>query len=371
MHRPSSRWLSVLLPPSGFSSALRRCHQCQSSLLLPSSSPVMFSRSYLRAHSSVRTSRLVPTPRSRNDVPLDIVPAPPSAAQTARRNAAAIQATRAKRNHQQMAYNAYNTQLAQNIKQLDTWTAQLSLLATELSSTAYNRQSAGLYVPANRKYTQLTPQTLHAATAQLVKFRRTRHKVTEPSADPRLMRALAQFVRVLEMAAPAMYEGKAAGGRWRLLHHPYLYLRAVVEQWRKEGEESARAQRRRAEERREEEAIRREGGLTADDIRRRIEEVRRKRKEQPTAAKSEEDEDRRENRLLDALRGLPPVGKAKKSASASDEDSLKSQVQEMLEQEKERKRRESQPQVQEEEEPVEPVRERRKRKVPTFFGPPR
>ena len=347
------------------------CHRTTFHSITPSV-PVLLSRSYVSSSSSVRTSRLVSTARSRGDAPLDVVPAPPSAAQTARRNAAVEQAKRDKRNHQQLPYNAYNAQLAHNIKELESWTAILTLLATQLNTTEYNKQTAGRFLNNNKKYTQLTHQTLHAATTQLIKHRRTRHAVTALP-QPRLMHTLAHFIRVLEMAAPQMYEGKAAGGRWRLLYHPYRYLRAVVEQWRKQAEATQKQQRRRDDDRKEEEAIRREGGLTPDDIRRRIDEVRKKRKERQAAEAAGTDgaERRTGDSLLDAMRGLPTAEEERELAAMSDDEKLRMQVKVMLQHERNRAREASQQPSTDEQEAKPSVREKRRAKVPVFFTTPR
>ena len=366
MLRTTGRLLAALTTPMSCTAILHCTLHSHGSLYSASS---LLSRSYLSSASSVRTSQLVSTPRTRRDVPLDVVPAPPSAAQSARRNAASEQAKRDKRQLQQLPYNAYNTQLSHNIKQLTTWTALLTALTTELSSTQYNKQTADRYLHPNKKYTQLTHQTLHAITTQLIKFRRTRHAVIA-QADPRLMRTLAQFIRVLEMAAPAMYEGKVAGGRWRLLYHPYRYLRAVVEQWRQAAEGRVRLQQRKEDERKEEEAIRREGGVTPDDIKRRIEQVRRKRKE-AQAAGAEGAEGGEGDNTVAAMRGLPTAEEARELAAMSDDQKLKMQVQMMLEQEKNQRRKANQQPTKEEEEPKPSSRERRKGKPPVFFTSPR
>ena len=370
MQRTMSRLLAALTVPS-ISNAVCH-HHCSVPRALRLCAPVVLSRSYLSSStSSVRTSRLVSTPRSSRDVPLDVVPAPPSAAQTARRNAVSEQFKRDKRNHQQMAYNAYNLQLAMNIKELDSWTAILTLLANELNNTAYNRQTAGLYIHPNKKYTQLTHQTLHAITVQLIKVRRTRRAVLAQP-NPRLMHTLAQFVRVLEMAAPAMYEGKAAGGRWRLMYHPYRYLRAIVEQWRLEAENKVKQQRRQEEERKEEEAIRREGVLTPDDIKRRIQEVRKQRMERQAAGSEAEDEEagRTGDEVVDAMHGLSTAEERRELASMSDDEKLRMQVQAMLEQERDRTRKAKQQQSEEEDEPKLSPLEKRRAKVPVFFTSP-
>ena len=373
MQRTTSRLLASLIVPKVSSLTLQVPRVLSNELLLPFA-PTIFSRPYLSSSSSVRTSRLVSTPHSRHDVPLDVVPAPPSAAQTARRNASAERAKRGKRNQQQLSYNAYNQQLAHNIKQLDSWTDILSLLTPELSSTNYNRQTAGLYIHPNKKYTQLTHQTLHAITAQLIKHRSTRHKATQQP-NPRLLHTLAHFLRILEMAAPSMYEGKAGGGRWRLLYHPYRYLRAVVEQWRKDREGKVQQQKRKDDERREEEAIRQEGGLTADDIKRRIEEARKKRMGRQTAEADGAGDRTGSDSVVDAMRGFATAEEERDLASTSDEEKLKIQVQVLLQQERDRKQKASQQQRKEDEdvdqESKPPRRERKSGKVPSFFSSPR
>ena len=280
---------------------------------------------------SVRTSRVTPNRGNHGDTPLDVVDAPPTAFQTARRNAVAERAKRAKRTHQQMHYNAYNHQLSLNIKRLDSWTAILALLDTELATTSYNWRTADRYVSPNKKWTQLTPQTLHAITAQLIRYRGTRHAASQ------YLGALSQFVRVLEMAAPRMYEGTPNGGRWRLLHHPYHYLRGTAQIWHKAAESASKQRRREEEQRKEEDDIRAQGGQTPRDIKRRIEEVRRKRREREAAGGV--DDRRSGDSVVDAMQGLPTDEELRQLDEMSPEEKLRIQVQVLIDKQKEEKER--------------------------------
>jgi len=173
-----------------------------------------------------------------------------------------------------------------------------------------------------------------------------------------------------------MYEGTVDGGRWRLMYHPYKYLRAVAEQWQKEADTQRKQRERVEEERREEEEIRREGGLTAQDIKRRIEEVRRKRVERQKAeakAEAEGGPRRSDDDMVNIMRGMPTKEEARELAKMSGEEKLRMQIQAMLQQEQDRNKKESQPAKEEDSEKEEdPKPSRRERnKVQTFFTSPR
>ena len=364
--------MAALLTPSFSTTRLTFSTECCCCMLpypLRSSVSTVFSRSFASS-TSVRTSRLMPTGRGGDDTPLEVAEAPPSALRTASRNTPIEQAKRDKRNHRQLPYNAYNIQLSQNIKQLHTWHSILTLLASELSTTNYNTQTISSYTHPNKKYTQLTHQTLHAITAQLIRYRSSRHSVVGAEGG-RLMVVLGEFVRVLECAAPAMYEGRVNGGRWRLLHQPYRYLRAVVEQWRKESAGKVRRKVKDEEERAEEEDVRRRGGLTAEDMKRLVEEAKRRRKEQRAAEAGGNVEEGRagRDRLVNTMEGGVTDEEQRDLDALSDDQKLRMQVKVLMEQDREGAEKALKQEADEGSEDEKP-KSRRDRKVRSFFSSP-
>ena len=165
------------------------------------------------------------------------------------------------RERRQLSFNAYNRDLISRVKATEDWTQLLRLLAPELSTTRYNETTSQRWLNPNKKHTQLTVQSVQVMITHLIKLRGTRRRAM---GDDALMAALHSLVVLVETMAPRLH---TEAGLWRLLYHPYLYLRRQVELWKEAKEAEQQRQRSEAEQQKDRAAQKGRGVVTDAEMR--------------------------------------------------------------------------------------------------------
>ena len=217
----------------------------------------------------------------------ELTPSRPTAVEVEQRNRREVRERREAHERRHLAFNAYNLDLSRRVKQCESWSTLLPLIARELWTTEYNVSSSQRWLSPNRKHEQLTPQAVCTMVLQLIKTRGTRRRVLQ---DDALMSALHRLVVVLETMAPALH---STHHLWHRLCRPHRYLRAQLDSWMEAKQAARRAALRQEDEERELQRVQQseQGVVSADDMRRRAEVARKRRAARSAAALDEEEED--------------------------------------------------------------------------------